>query len=200
MINMGEPAKKMDGRFCYRDYKNWPNDERWELIDGIAWDMSPAPSRKHQWIVMELGALIRNHLKGKKCQIYPAPFDVFIFEPNEEKDDIRNIVQPDLTVICDREKLKGKGCFGAPDLVVEILSPYTSKKDLNEKFNLYERSGVREYWVFDPGFQALQIYRITDKGRFSEADIFEQKDLVTSVVLEGFQFRLSEIFEDYTGE
>ncbi|MBN2655972.1 MAG: Uma2 family endonuclease [Spirochaetales bacterium] len=84
--------------------------------------------------------------------------------------------------------------------MVEILSPYTSKKDLNEKFNLYERFGVREYWVFDPGFRALQIYTKTDEGKFSDAEIYEQNDLVTSTVLKGFHFHLSDIFEDYIGE
>lgn len=157
-MKTGLPARKMERPYTFADYKNWPADEKWELIGGVAWNMSPAPSRKHQWVVMELGSLIRNFLKGKSCQVYPAPFDVYFYESGQEESEINNIVQPDLVVVCSKEKLERRGCFGSPDLVVEILSPWTNKKDLNEKFNLYEQYGVREYWVLDPGFETLQIY------------------------------------------
>lgn len=192
---MGLPARKLDRQYTYADYKTWPEDERWELINGVAWNMSPAPSRSHQWLVMELGRQIANFLKGKTCQVYPAPFDVFFPEdPDQPEDDVCTIVQPDLTVICDSKKLTEKGCFGAPDLVVEILSPYTSRKDLDEKFHLYENSGVLEYWVVDLGYGSIQAFRLSEDGCYGDGEVFVREGKLTSKVLDGFLIDLSDLF------
>lgn len=165
--DQGLPLRKRDKLFTYADYKNWPDDERWELIDGVAWNMSP------------------------------APFDVFLPEKGQNEEDINNIVQPDLAVICDKSKLNSKGCTGAPDLIVEIVSPWTSKKDLNEKFNLYERFGVKEYWVLDPGFEALQAYHLSAEMSYGDGMVYELNDVITSEILKDFSFRLADIFSDF---
>ena len=121
---MGEPLRKADRRYTYGDYRQWPNDERWEIIDGVAWNMSPAPNRNHQSILTQLLKEIAVYLEDKECKVYPAPFDVLL--PEEGEDDERSVstvVQPDISVICDRSKLTYKGCTGSPDWIVEILSP-----------------------------------------------------------------------------
>ena len=125
----------MDRRYTYADYRTWPDDERWELIDGVAWNMSPAPNRRHQGLLGELYVQVVNGVKATACRLYLAPFDVFLPDSaDQEEDDVTSVVQPDLTGICDASRLTPRGCFGAPDWVVEIISPWTMKKDLNEKF------------------------------------------------------------------
>ena len=149
---MGLPARKLDRRYTYGDYRTWPDDERWELIDGVAWNMSPAPSSGHQGLLGELHIQVAPALKGTGCRVYLAPFDVLLPDSaGQNEDDVASVVQPDLTGICDASRITPRGCFGAPDWVVEIISPWTMKKDLNEKFTLYERNHIREYWLIDPG-------------------------------------------------
>ncbi len=131
------------GRFTYRNYRTWPDSERWELIDGQAWAMSPASRRRHQEVSGALFRKIGNFLEGKPCKVYEAPFDVLLPASDEDDDEVATVVQPDIAVFCDRSKLTERGARGAPDLVVEILSPSTSRKDLREKFDRYQRAGVR---------------------------------------------------------
>jgi len=171
---MSVVVKRNEVPFTYRDYASWPADERWELIDGVAYDMCAAPSRRHQGISGVFFGNFFNYFKGKPCKVYDAPFDVVL--PDKGTDDWRdsvNVVQPDLVVICDKSKLTDEGCLGAPDLVVEIISPYTSKKDIKEKYDLYEREGVREYWIVYPGDRAVQVFALTDEGYFGEGRIFD---------------------------
>lgn len=136
--------------FTYGEYRRWPEDERWELIDGAAFDMCPAPSRQHQEVLLELSRQTANFLLGKPCKAYIAPFDVRLPKADEADDDVDTVVQPDLAVICDAGKLDDKGCRGAPDWVVEVISPHTAAKDHIKKQTLYERHGVREYWLVHP--------------------------------------------------
>ena len=194
---MGLSARKMDRIYCYADYRSWPDNERWELIDGIAWNMSPAPSRFHQWIVLEMGYLLKGFLEENSCDVYIAPFDVFFpARLNQIEDEIDTVVQPDLSVICDPEKLTDKGCMGAPDFIVEILSPYTTHKDLNEKYRLYERSGVREYWVVDPNARAILAYRRGENGYYNNEEILEKTGIMKSSVLKGFALDLKILFRE----
>lgn len=206
MKSVGIPKKKTDGKFTYKDYCSWPEDERWELIDGEAYDMSPAPSSKHQRISMRMSSNISNWLKGNECEIFSAPFDVFfpIF-PIEDQYKINTIVQPDISVICDPSKIVEKGCMGAPDLIIEILSPSTSKKDLNEKFQLYENFGVKEYWVVDPGNKFIQVFHLQregkDSGKYDQGTLIppanwrEDKNTVAeSLILKGFGVDVKELF------
>jgi Uncharacterized protein conserved in cyanobacteria len=196
---MGNPALDPGDRFTYRHYKTWPDEERWELIEGQAWNMSPAPSTRHQDIQAQLITALRIFLKGKPCKAYDAPFDVLFPEGAESDDDVATVVQPDIVVFCDRSKLTLAGARGAPDLVVEILSPSTSKKDQNEKFRLYERHGVREYWVVDPGNESIMIYRQKPQGGFDSGelrDLVRDASPISSIVLEGFSVDPKELFAD----
>ena len=144
---MGLSVKKHARLYTYKDYVLWPDEERWELINGAAFNMSPAPSRFHQKISGTLFSKIHHYLEGKPCEVYHAPFDVRLPEGNEPEEDIITVVQPDIAIICDRSKLDDKGCKGSPDLVIEIVSPHTVSKDMKEKLALYEKHGVKEYWI-----------------------------------------------------
>ena len=196
---MGDPNLAPDERFTYRHYRTWPDSERWELIEGQAWAMSPAPSRHHQGLVGRLFAEMDAFLRGKPCRAYLAPFDVLLPEGDEQDDDVYSVVQPDIVVYCDRSKLTEAGARGAPDIAVEILSPWTSKKDLNEKFRLYEKHGVREYWVVDPAARSLWVYRMTSSGRFDPGELrvrLSDMSPIASNVLESFSVDPEELFAD----
>jgi Uma2 family endonuclease len=149
-------------RFTYQDYKNWPEDERWELINGTAWAMSPAPKRMHQTLCGQLYAQLDYFFAGKPCRPYIAPVDVFLPEGDEAWDETDDVVQPDILVVCDKSKLIEEGVRGAPDFVIEILSPSTALKDQSEKKILYEAHGVREYWVVNPNTMETFIYILKD--------------------------------------
>lgn len=197
---MAEPAKALPGTFTYREYRTWPDGERWELIDGVAWNMSPAPLLTHQDSAAALGTEIRNFLKIKPCKIFYAPVDVLFPRPGESDEESDTVVQPDIVVVCDPAKTEnGKYIRGAPDLVVEILSPSTSRKDMNEKYRLYEREGVREYWIIEPRACWLHRYVLGEDGRYGEALVREKSDgfgAAASAVLSGFSFDPDSIFSE----
>ncbi|MDD2510876.1 MAG: Uma2 family endonuclease [Syntrophomonas sp.] len=191
---MSMASPKPDKKYSYADYLQWPDEERWEIIDGVPYDMSPAPSTKHQAISMELGRQIANYLRDKECQVFAAPFDVRLPLNEEKNEEIFNIVQPDLSVICDPSKLDEQGCKGAPDLVIEIISPFTAKKELNEKFNLYERSGIPEYWVVFPKFNVVVVYSLDDEGRYQKSGEFTSDQLLSTKLFPGLEIKLEDVF------
>lgn len=164
-------AEKLEQRYTYADYARWSENESWELIDGIAYAMA-APSRLHQEIVFELGRQVGNYLQGKSCRGYVAPFDVRLPRQNEADDRVDTVVQPDLTVICDRSKLDDKGCRGAPDWIVEVLSPATTLKDMHTKTRLYEQHGVREYWIVHPTERWVMVYTLDEAGKYSRPSVY----------------------------
>jgi Uma2 family endonuclease len=191
----GLPARKLDRRYTYGDYRTWPDDERWELIDGVAWNMSPAPSSRHQGILGELCVQVAPHVKGTQCRVFLAPFDMLLPETTgEREDDVSNVVQPDLTGICDPSRITLRGCFGVPDWVVEILSPWTMKKDLDAKFALYKRNRVREYWVIDPGSRTMHVYRLEPSGTYGDGVIFEKDAQIPCPAGSGIVVRMAEVF------
>lgn len=196
---MGEPALKNDRVYTYGDYKTWPDDERWELIDGVAWNMSPGPNRYHQKYSGSLFQQIINYLDGHPgCEVYAAPLDVLLPDYAEQpEDDVITVVQPDILVICDSEKLTFAGCTGAPDWVIEILSPWTSRKDMSIKFDLYRRHGVREYWILDPGNRCVHVYVLDEEGRYPETpEICLANGTIACTVLEGLTVDLERVFRD----
>lgn len=200
---MGLPLIKNDQVYTYGDYAGWPDEERWELIDGIAYNMCAAPSLKHQRVSRKLSSKIDSYLTGRFCEMFSAPFDVtFPQFPEQDPDEVLTVVQPDISVICDSSKLTEKGCTGAPDLIIEILSPHTSKKDLNEKFRLYEREGVSEYWIVDPISCYVQVFSLMEEGKYDEgtltppADWREKNSTIQSNVLKGFSIKPEEIFTE----
>ncbi|MCL2411274.1 MAG: Uma2 family endonuclease [Treponema sp.] len=149
---------KGDKLLTYADYKTWDlaEGERFEIIYGEAFAMS-APNAKHQEILGDIFSQFYNYLRGKPCKVYPAPFDVRLFYKEDENDD--TVVQPDITIICDEKKRGSEGCRGAPDLVVEILSPSNTAIEMQRKLKLYQDAGVREYWIVDPESKAVNVYR-----------------------------------------
>lgn len=193
---MGLPIRREDSRYTYRDYRAWPDDERWELIDGVAYSCA-APTLKHQRLARNLGFAVQSFLRGKACEMLQAPVDVFFPGLKEQdEDDVDTVVQPDLVVVCDRTKLRPNGIWGAPDLVVEILSPSTSRKDLHEKYALYERSGVREYWVVEPNGHWLQQYILGAKDRYEPERTFVETGIVSSSVLEGLSIEVTDLWQE----
>ncbi len=189
---MGLPAKKDDRLYVYRDYCSWSDDERWELINGVAWHMSPAPSMAHQALSTELLHAIRLFLGKGGCRVFAAPFDVLLPEsPGQATDEVPNVVQPDLSVICDPSRLRSYGCEGPPDWIVEILS---SRRDMVEKLRLYELHGVREYWVVDPGNRYVHVYVRGENGRYPDPLLHVGAATLRSTVCKGFELRLEELF------
>lgn len=191
---MGLGVKKQMRAFTYADYVSWNDKERWEIINGEAHNMSPAPDTLHQLISMELAFQIKSQLKEKPCQVIPAPFDVRLPLANQKEDDIINIVQPDISVVCDPEKLDKKGCLGAPDLVIEIISPTTYRKDRMEKFFLYEQMGVKEYWIVSPDDRIVEVFLLGKDGKYGRPDIYCETDTVQVMAFKGLKIDLDPVF------
>lgn len=152
--------------YTYKDYLTYNEGERIEIIDGQIYNMSPAPSRVHQEIISALVIEIGNYIKSNNgpCKVYPAPFDVILKNDEEDLISSTNVVQPDISVICDRSKLTDKGCTGSPDMIVEVISPYNPSNDYVRKLNLYEQFKVKEYWIVNPMKKNVLVYTLTDIG------------------------------------
>jgi Uma2 family endonuclease len=164
---MADPIRQDKERYTYGEYRQWPDDERWELIDGVAWDMSPAPSRRHQEIVMFLSNAFYNACVGGPCRTYVSPFDVLLPDfAGMIDDEVATVVQPDVLVFCDTTVLTDAGATGAPTLLVEVLSPSTATKDMRIKLELYERHGVREYWIVDPGNRFVEVFVLGEDRKY----------------------------------
>jgi len=182
----------LNKNYTYSDYLTWQFDEMVEIIKGKVFRMSPAPNNKHQDISQNLVREISTFLKKKSCQVRHAPFDVRFVKVNNEKN-ITTVTQPDLCVICDPMKLDEKGCLGAPDFIIEILSPHTRSKDVHEKFDLYEEFGVNEYWIVDPLNQIVDVFLIT-KGKYQLKRKYTSEDTIEVDTLPGLSIDLKEIF------
>lgn len=182
--------------YTYADYLTWQFNERVELIKGWIYKMSPAPRRVHQKTEGNLFLEIGNFFKKSNCEVYQSPFDVRLIKNIGIKDnEIETVVQPDICVICDLDKLDDRGCAGAPDLIIEVLSPSTMKKDYYEKFNLYEENEVKEYWLVNPEGRSLQIFYL-EQGKFHEYETFEVKDeMITSKLFPELKFQMTTIFD-----
>jgi Uma2 family endonuclease len=193
-VILGEIAQRSEKKFTYQDYLTWSANERWELINGQAYNMTPAPSRRHQEISGQLHTLFNNYLRGKTCRIYAAPFDVCLPQMQESYEQTSTVVQPDLVVVCDKTKLDKQGCKGSPDLVVEITSPSTFQKDLKEKFYLYESVGVLEYWIVYPEENTICVFSLTPAGKYSRPDVYTEQDSIVVGIFEDLIIELSEVF------
>jgi Uma2 family endonuclease len=181
--------------YTYADYLQWKFEEQVELIRGKIFKMSPAPTPWHQQISIGLSSEIYNFLKKKTCKVFNAPFDVRLPEKNKKKDnEITTVVQPDICVICDETKIDGRGCLGAPDLIIEILSPGNTEKEVKFKFELYEETGVREYWVVYPAEQNIAVFILNEKAKYDGAKIYAGKDRIKSNAVKGLIIKLNDIF------
>jgi Uma2 family endonuclease len=180
-------AKKLnkERKYSYDDYLAWPDDERWEIINGVPYNMSPSPTPVHQEISVELAGEFHNYLKGKKCKVYTAPLDVRFPQGKKKNDkEIFDVVQPDIIVVCDKDKIDNKGCTGAPDIVIEILSPSTASKDALKKRMLYEKNKVKSYWIVDPDEKEIYIYKLQDNGSYGTPELYAGED---KIKVEGFE-------------
>ena len=188
-------------RYSYADYLMWANDKMREIINGVVYLFS-APKLKHAVVTGALFARAWSFIRNKKgkCQIFTAPFDVRLPKNGEMADDkIFDVVQPDICVVCDLSKLDENGCIGAPDLIVEVISPSTSKRDLNLKFNLYEKAGVKEYWIVFPNDKAVTVFLLQPDGNYDEGTTYEVSNQTTKApvqTLKGLVIDLEELFSD----
>lgn len=177
-------ALRTEGHYTYADYCRWDDGERWELIDGQAYAMAPGPTRAHQIVVGEMYRQIANALEGQRCQAYVAPFDVRLPRGDEADAQIDTVVQPDIAVYCDPSRLDERGGRGAPDWVIEVLSPASAQHDHVRKRALYERSGVAEYWLAHPTDHVVHVYRAAEGG-YGRPDAATFEGNVTSVAAGG---------------
>ncbi len=188
-------SKSDDAPATYGDCLHWPEDERWEIIDGVPYNMTAAPSTKHQTVLGELFFQIRSFLTDDAiCRVFIAPFDVRLPEKHEADESIINVVQPDIAVICDPSKIDEKGCRGAPDWIIEVLSPFTSSKDHIAKRLLYERMGVREYWLAHPFDEMVTLFILGADGKFKPPTFREGKGSIDVSVLPGLTLDLDVVF------
>jgi Uma2 family endonuclease len=182
-------ALKQGERFTLDQWRSWPENERWELIDGIAYAMSPAPRIPHQNHAGDLFRKLGNFLEGKPCKPFIAPADVFL--PDNAEDGTDTVVQPDVLVVCDEGKVQDDGIHGAPDFVAEVLSESTAYKDWNIKKALYERTGVREYWLVSPETGSVFRYVLED-GRYGPVTEILRGGAVESIAFPGFSWSVPE--------
>jgi len=191
---MSQAVRAPQKKFTYGDYLTWPEEERWELIDGVAYNMTPAPSPDHQRIAGDIFRQISSFLLEGPCEVFVAPFDVRLPEGDETDAEISTIVQPDLAIVCDSQKLDQRGCRGAPDVVFEVISPATAAKDQIHKVALYERHGVKEYWLVHPTDRLVTIRLLGNDGRYGLPQIHEAKGSLPVATLPGLEIDLDAVF------
>ena len=190
---MEQPIEKY---YTYADILSWGEDVRAEIIYGDLYMMVP-PLRVHQVVLTELLVRIANFLESKPCQVFPAPFGVRPFENDgDTPDDVDTVVEPDITVVCDHNKLDKYGCKGAPDFIIEILSPSNVRHDRFVKLNLYQRAKVREYWIVDPQNYTVDVFLLDEDGLLSLSEIYTREDTVKVTVLPGCEIDLSKVFPE----
>ncbi|MDQ0217675.1 Uma2 family endonuclease [Peribacillus cavernae] len=177
-------------KVSYAEYLTWPNEPRYEIIDGIPY-LQAAPSRQHQRLVTQLTGELYTFLKGKTCDVYTAPFDVRLSSAEDEQE--YHVVQPDISVVCDERKLDDKGCKGAPDLIVEVLSPSTWQRDRIEKLNKYQGHGVKEYVLIYPNEKIIEQYTLAEQGMYEIPKIYNIEHIFRSDILPGFEIPMSDI-------
>ncbi|HYO20804.1 MAG TPA: Uma2 family endonuclease [Flavisolibacter sp.] len=183
--------------YTYADYLQWKFEERVELIKGKIFKMSPAPNLKHQQVSMRLSNDIYNFLKGKTCQVFVAPFDVRLPVKNKKKpEQITTVVQPDICIVCNESKLDERGCCGAPDLVIEILSPGNSQKEVRIKHQLYEEASVKEYWVVYPAEESIAVFHLGNNGCYDGANIYAAGDAIRSIAVDGLVVLVTDVFSN----
>ena len=187
----------LNKRYSYADYLTWMDDVRRELYNGLVKLMTPAPSRKHQAISFNLSRLIGTFLVDKSCKAYHAPSDVRFPEKKSEtgNQQIYTVVQPDLYVVCDLSKLDDNGCLGSPDFIIEIVSAGNSKRDIHDKFEIYQRHGVSEYWIVNPNDENVTVFLLDEKGKYQFNGMFAGDDKIPVTIFNGeLAIDLTEVF------
>lgn len=188
------PLPQNRNEYTFADYLSWEESDRTELVDGVPMTMQAAPSRMHQEVCGAIFAQIHHYLEGKRCKVYTAPFAVRVLDdadtPADQSD---TVVEPDISVICDLSKLDDHGCKGAPDMIAEVLSPSTARSDRFIKLNLYQRAGVKEYWIVDPLSRSVQVFLLSG-GHYEAAEYYSAGDIAKVNVLQGCFVELSRVF------
>jgi len=190
---MGVPKLKYE-HFTYSDYLTWNDEKRWEIIQGAAFEMTPAPNTEHQRISMFLSIHIGNYLKGKSCSVFSAPIDVRLAENTFTDEETINVVQPDLLVICETSKIDDRGIKGAPDWIIEITSPSTLKHDFGTKLLLYQKYGVREYWIVDPSTKNIHTFGLDNYGKYNPGNSYKGEDIISPGIFPDVKIIPNEIF------
>jgi Uma2 family endonuclease len=188
---MGLPQRDQ-AHYTYGDYAKWGDETRYELIDGVAYAMAPAPVIDHQEIAGHIYHKLMTALEGQPCRPYMAPVDVRLPRHDEADDRVDTVLQPDVLVVCDPAKIDRRGVRGAPDLVVEVLSPSTAGRDQIHKRRVYERAGVREYWLVHPTDRVLTIYRL-ENGAYGRPDVQLLEGATAVGVLPGVEVAWDEL-------
>jgi len=190
----------LNATYSYADYLAWRLEERLELIRGKIMQMSPAPNVRHQSIVTNLGGALFNYFHKKPCRLFYAPFDVSLYDRRKSKlvdREIFTLVQPDLCVVCDPEKLTVQGCSGAPDWVIEVLSPGNTQKEMRLKFGLYEETGVQEYWLVYPYEQAVyQFVLSAETAKYRLHAMHAGDELATPYLFPELSIDLVDVFAE----
>lgn len=191
------PLPKEKTHYTYADYLSWDDDERVELIYGNIFVME-SPNIPHQRILGKLFRQIDEFLDDKPCEAFVAPLDVRLFEKDgDSPDDVDTIVQPDIMVVCDHNKLENiKSCKGAPDFIIEILSPSNFRHDMIVKLNLYNKAGVREYWIADPESKTIQVFLRNADGVLCVSEAYSSTDTIKVNVLQGCTIDLGKVFPE----
>lgn len=194
---MNNPILAENETYTFADYLSWDAPERYELIDGEA-VLLAAPSPSHQEISGAIYAQLWNYLEGKKkCKAYHAPFDVRLFEQEgDSPENVDTVVQPDITLVCDLSRLDDRGYRGAPDMLLEILSPSTRRYDRLTKLELYQRAGVKEYWIVNPDEQTAQVYLLDEHGLLRLREEYDRKGIAKVNSLDGCFIELSRVFPE----
>ena len=184
-------------RYTYAEYLTWMDEVRRELFDGFIKLMTPSPSRSHQRISSNLHGIFWGFLRDKQCEVYHAPSDVRLPKGKQAKTDkqIYTVLQPDVYVICDLSKMDERGCLGAPDLVIEIISPKNSQRDTRDKFAIYQEHGVREYWIVSPNDETVNVFVLDEKGKFRFNGLYAGDDKIQVHIFKGeMKVDLTEVF------
>ncbi|MCI6190217.1 MAG: Uma2 family endonuclease [Clostridium sp.] len=169
-----------DKIYTYKDYLTFANDERIEIVEGELFNMSPAPARIHQKLISKLSQVLQNYIDSNngECEVYVAPFDVILKTDDEEAINSKSVVQPDISVICDKNKLTDSGCTGSPDMIIEIVSPSNSSHDYITKLNLYQKYKVKEYWIIDPRVKKTYVYKLGENEFYDMVNSYTFQDKV----------------------
>ncbi len=189
-------ALKLDRKYTYGDYLKFGEDVRCEIIDGVVYNMSPAPGIIHQGVSINLSTAIGVYLIGKKCRVFCSPFDVRLPKKGEKSKETTNVVQPDISVICDSKKLDSRGCKGAPDWIIEIISPSSNRRDRRDKFMLYEIAGVKEYWIVNPKTNKVSVFIMEKDGLFGSEKVYEAGQSVSPSIFPELVINLEQVFSD----
>ena len=187
----------LNKRYTYADYLTWMDDVRRELFDGFIKLMTPAPSSKHQEISFNLSGIFRSFILKKKCKGFAAPSDVRFPKNRKSLDDrqVYTVLQPDLYIVCDLSKIDARGCLGAPDMIIEIISAKDSKRDTRDKFDIYEENGVREYWIVSPNDETVNVFVLDENGKFQFKGLYAGDDKIPVNIFNGdLEIDLTEVF------